>query len=114
MSQLSVSYVLSNLDETKPYQTFRATLDDNTYEFTFQWNTRGEFWTCAIGAVGDIPVIKYKITANSDPLIVYGYSEDLPQGYLNVISLMNTRNRVAIDSIGQEKLHQFIYFTPVD
>ena len=79
MSQLSVSYVLSNLDETKPYQTFRATLDDNTYEFTFQWNTRGEFWTCAIGAVGDTPVIKYKITANSDSLIVYGYSEDLPQ-----------------------------------
>jgi hypothetical protein len=70
MSQLSVNYVLSNLDETKPYQTFRATLDDNTYEFTFQWNTRGEFWTCAIGAVGDTPVIKYKITANSDPLIV--------------------------------------------
>ncbi len=109
MSQLSVSYVLSNLDETKPYQTFRATLDDNTYEFTFQWNTRGEFWTCAIGAVGDTPVIKYKITTNSDPMAVYGYSEDLPQGVLIVSSLLNARNRVSIDSIGQDKVHWLLY-----
>ena len=108
------SYILQNIDPSSPYQTFRCVLDDATYEMTWQWNTRGEFWTVTVGAVGDTPVIKYKITANSDPLIVYGYSEDLPQGYLNVISLMNTRNRVAIDSIGQEKLHQFIYFTPVD
>ena len=114
MSQLSVNYIISNLDENKPYQTFRATLDDVVYEFTFQWNTRGEFWTCAIGAVGDTPVIKYKVTANSDPLRVYGYSEDLPNGYLNIISFLNSRNRVAIDSIGEDRIHQLIYFTAIE
>ncbi len=106
-----LKYILPNLDETKPYQTFRCVLDDTTYEATWQWNTRGEFWTCAIGAVGDTPVIKYKITANSDPMAVYGYSEDLPQGVLIVTSLLNARNRVSIDSIGQDKVHWFMYTT---
>ena len=104
-----LKYILPNLDETKPYQTFRCVLDDTTYETTWQWNTRGEFWTCAIGAVGDTPVIKYKITANSDPLAVYGYSEDLPQGVLIVSSVLSARNRVSIDSIGQDKVHWLLY-----
>ena len=104
-----LKYILPNLDETKPYQTFRCVLDDTTYETTWQWNTRGEFWTCAIGAVGDTPVIKYKITVNSDPMAVYGYNEDLPQGILIVTSLLNARNRVSIDSIGQDKVHWLLY-----
>ena len=104
-----LKYILPNLDETKPYQTFRCVLDDTTYETTWQWNTRGEFWTCAIGAVGDTPVIKYKITTNSDPLAVYGYSEDLPRGVLIVSSVLSARNRVSIDSIGQDKVHWLLY-----
>ena len=107
MSELK--YILPNLDENKPYQTFRCVLDATTYETTWQWNTRGEFWTCAVGAVGDTPVIKYKITANSDPMAVYGYNEDLPQGVLIVTSLLNARNRVSIDSIGQDKVHWLLY-----
>ena len=104
-----LKYIMSDLDSSKPFQTFRCVLDDVTYEMTWQWNTRGEFWTCAIGAVGDIPVVKYKVTMNSDPMEIYGYKEDLPQGVLMVISLLNERNRVSIDSIGSDKLHWFVY-----
>lgn len=107
----NLNYILQNLDETKPYQSFRCVLDDNTYEMLWQWNNRGEFWTCAIGEVGADPIIKYKVTANSDPLEVYGYREDLPQGNLIVSSILNGRNRVAIDSIGENKLHWLVYIS---
>ena len=103
------SYILQNIDPSSPYQTFRCVLDDITYEMTWQWNTRCEFWTCAIGAVGDTPMVKYKITANSDPLLVYGYNENLPQGSLITFSLYTPRNRVAIDSVGEDKVHWFVY-----
>ena len=107
----TLSYILQNLDPSKPYQSFRAILDDNTYEMLWQWNTRGEFWTCAIGEVGADPIIKYKVTANSDPLEVYGYREDLPQGSLIVFSLYQPRNRVTLESIGQDNLHWSVYIS---
>ena len=106
---MALEYVLSNLDETKPYQTFRCVLDGNTYEMTWQWNTRGEFWTCAIGEVGADPIVKYKVNSFSNPLEVYGYREDLPKGDLFVMSILNPRNRITIDSIGEDKVHWLMY-----
>jgi hypothetical protein len=108
---MALEYVLANLDETKPYQTFRCVLDDVTYEMTWQWNTRGEFWTVTVGAVGDTPIIKYKVTSFSNPMEVYGYNENLPQGDLFVMSILNPKNRIAIDSIGEDKVHWFMYTT---
>ena len=107
----TLEYILQDLDETKPYQSFRATLEDITYELTLQWNERNQFWTCAIGEVGDDPIVKWKITANSDPLQVYGYNSALPQGAMLVYSLYTPRNRVAIDSIGESKMHWFTYYS---
>ena len=107
---LTVDWVLQNLDGSVPYQTFRAILDSKTYEITFQWNERNQYWTLAIGDVGDDPIVKWKVTAGSRPLQVYGYNTDLPQGYLSIFSLLNSRNRVDIDSLGEGKMHHMVFF----
>lgn len=109
---MSIEYVLQELDGSKPYQTFRATLDNRTYELAWQWNTRGQFWTCGIGFVGEDPIVKYKVTNWADPMLCYGYNEDLPQGKLLVYSFVQPDNRVTQTSIGQDNMHSFAFTVP--
>ena len=42
---------------------------------------------------------------------IYGYNEDLPNGKLLVWSFIQPDNRVTIDSIGDNKVHSFMFVT---
>lgn len=105
---MAIDYVLQDLGEY-PYKTFRCVLDNQTYQLEWQYNSRCEFWTCAIGFVGSDPIVKYKVTSYSDPMQIYGYNEDLPNGKLLVYSILQPDNRVTQTSIGEDNIHQFIY-----
>lgn len=104
----TLEYVLQDLGDY-PYKEFRCTLNGQVYQLTWQWNDRNQFWTCAVGFVGEDPVVKYKVTSFSDPLQIYGYNEDLPEGKLLVASFIQPDNRVTQTSIGQDKPHSFIF-----
>lgn len=104
----TISYVLQDLG-SYPYKTFRCTLDGQTYEMTWKWNERCQFWTVAIGFVGEDPLIKYKVTSYSDPMNAYGYIANLPDGKLLCFSAVQPDNRVAQDSIGEDNIHQFVF-----
>ena len=105
---MSISYSLQDLG-SYAYKTFRCTLDNQTYEMTWKWNDRCQYWTVAIGYVGEDPVIKYKVTSYSDPFQVYGYKTELPDGKLLCFSISQPDNRVAQDSVGEDNLHQFVF-----
>lgn len=105
---MSIQYSLQNLG-SYPYKSYRCTLDGQTYEMTWKWNDRCQYWTVAIGYVGEDPIIKYKVTSYSDPFQVYGYKAELPDGKLLCFSVSQPDNRVAQDSIGEDNLHQFVF-----
>lgn len=105
---MSIQYSLQNLGNY-PYKSYRCTLDGQTYEMTWKWNDRCQYWTVAIGYVGEDPIIKYKVTSYSDPFQVYGYKAELPDGKLLCFSISQPDNRVAQDSIGEDNLHQFVF-----
>lgn len=105
-----IQYTLQDLG-TYPYKSFRCTLDGQVYELTWQWNDRCQFWTCAVGFVGSDPLIIYKVTSFSDPLQIYGYNTDLPQGRLLVMSFIQPDNRVTQESVGENNIHNFIYLS---
>lgn len=107
---MAIEYTLQDLGDY-PYKTFRCTLDGQVYELTWQWNTRCQFWTCAVGFVGEDPIVIYKVTSFSNPMEIYGYNEDLPNGKLLVWSFIQPDNRVTIDSIGDNKVHSFMFAT---
>ena len=105
---MTISYSLQDLG-SYAYKTFRCTLDGQTYEMTWKWNDRCQYWTVAIGYVGEDPIIKYKVTSYSDPFQVYGYKAELPNGKLLCFSISHPDNRVAQDSVGEDNLHQFVF-----
>ena len=105
---MSIQYSLQNLG-SYPYKSYRCTLDGQTYEMTWKWNERCQYWTVAIGYVGEDPIIKYKVTSYSDPFQVYGYKAELPDGKLLCFSISQPDNRVAQDSVGEDNLHQFVF-----
>ena len=109
---MAITYTLQDLGDY-PYKSFRCTFDGQVYELTWQWNTRCQYWTCAVGYVGQDPTIIYKVTSYSDPMAIYGYNEALPDGKLLVYSFIHPDNRVTQESIGENKVHSFSYVSPV-
>lgn len=97
-----------------PWQTFRIVLDSVTYEVTFQWNERGEYWQFSIGDVGTDPTVTFKLTAMVDLLAPYRYMDNLPAGNLILLPLRDVGQRVGRYNIGVQTAMQMVYASRIE
>lgn len=77
-----------------PATTKEITLDEESYKFTFVWNTRGEFWTLSILSVNDTPILSgVKLVLNYELVNVYRHLK-IPQGLLYVYDPTNNQSKI--------------------
>ncbi|URC22646.1 hypothetical protein KASHIRA_00520 [Serratia phage vB_SmaM-Kashira] len=96
-----------------PWQTFRVVLDSVTYEVTFVWNERGEYWQFSFGNVGTAPTFTCKLTCFVNILDPYRYKDNIPAGNLILLPLRNIGERVGRYSIGIQTPIQMVYASRV-
>lgn len=79
--------------EGYPDETFRAVLDESTYEFRFMWNERDESWFMSMGDIGSDPTFITKLTCFTDILAPYRYMDNVPEGKLVLVPLREVWER---------------------
>jgi hypothetical protein len=89
----------------------RLTLDNEAYEFKFEWNIRDESWTMSIFTDdGTQLAAGIKLTVNFALSNRYKYIENFLQGEIIAVDMSNTGTRIGRDDLGSRVL--LMYFTP--
>lgn len=92
-----------------PSYTKEIILEENTFIFSFVWNTRGEFWTLTIMDTQKNFIINgIKLVLNYNLFQDYKHL-DIPQGNLYVIDLSNDVSKIKYDDFTNERTLSLIY-----
>lgn len=90
-----------------PAQTFRITLNGESYSMTAKWNTRASFWTLDIADENQTAIVNgITLKTGSDLLSPYNFGI----GGLYVYNTSTEEPEATIDTIGVDAV--LVYMTP--
>lgn len=82
--------------ENNPYHTISQIIDEQSYDFTAQYNKRDDSWWIEVGFTGENPVIRTKMVVGADMLAPYRYLDAVPNRYFllaDVVKLFGRNDR---------------------
>ena len=84
-----------------PFPSFRQTLslEDVSYTFEFNWNTRGLFWSMSIYDNSSNPIVEGVVIVLNYDLLEQYQSRDVPPGKLYAIDTAGKKNRIEYEDM---------------
>lgn len=79
--------------ENNPFFTISQVVDQQSYDFTFQWNGRDEAWWVEVGLTGEDPSLRTKITVGVDCFRPYRHRTGVPDRYFFMVDVFKTFGR---------------------
>jgi hypothetical protein len=93
--------------------TEEVILDDVPYRLTFQWNSRGEFWSMSISDSNNILLLSgIKLVINFE-LISEWHAIDLPAGELYIVDPTGSDAPIAFEDFGNGRL-EIVYVSEAE
>lgn len=94
----------------KPDVEYTTTLEGQGYDIRLRWNNRSKSWFLYIGITGSTPILKTRLTTNTNLLANYKGNPLLPQGSLYVLDTEKVFGRPSIDNLGIGRRFQLVYY----
>jgi len=83
----------------------RITLDGVAYNFSFSWNTRGEYWNLAISDYENTPLVSsIKIVLDYE-LIEQYVDKGLPPGKLYALDFSGNKSDITYEDMTNDRVH---------
>lgn len=79
--------------ENNPYHTISQVIDDQSYDFTAQYNKRDDSWWIEIGLTGEDPSVRTKMNVGGDLLAPFRYLSGVPNRYMFVVDVVKSFGR---------------------
>lgn len=83
-----------------PAFNFEMALEGVPYRFSFEWNSRREFWTMNIFTRTDVPlIVGIKLILNYE--LIRRYRRNLPPGAIVAIDITGRLQRIGREDLGE-------------
>lgn len=79
--------------DNNPFQTISQVVDEQSYDFTIQYNKRDDSWFIEIGLTGEEPSVRTKLVVGGDLLAPFRYLSGVPNRYLFVVDIVKSFGR---------------------
>lgn len=81
------------LVDNNPFQIISQVIDDQSYDFTIQYNKRDDSWFMEIGLTGEEPSVRTKLNVGGDLLAPFRYLTGVPDRYMLVVDIVKSFGR---------------------
>lgn len=79
--------------ENNPDHTISQVIDDQSYDFTVQYNKRDDSWWIDVGLTGEDPVMRTKMNVGGDVLAPFRYLNGVPDRSLFLVDTVKLYGR---------------------